>query len=44
MLLDTIRGITEASAMRRPSSPCTFMLDGSTTAMASVPMRQVLDG
>ncbi len=44
MLLETMRGITEASAMRRPSRPCTFMLDGSTTAIASVPMRQVLDG
>jgi hypothetical protein len=43
-LPEIMRGMTEASAIRSPSSPCTFMLDGSTTAFASTPIRQVLEG
>ena len=35
-----IRGITEASAILSPSSPCTFR-SGATTAFLSCPMRQL---
>jgi len=42
-LLDTMRGMTEASTTRRPSTPRTRR-SGSTTAPASVPARQVPAG
>ncbi len=37
-------GITDASTTRSPSTPCTRMLPGSTTAISSVPILQVQDG
>lgn len=43
VLPDTTVGMIEASATRRPMSPCTESLS-STTAIGSVPMRQVLVG
>ncbi len=44
MLPFVITGITDASATRRPSSPCTFIVDGSTTDAASVPILAVPHG
>jgi hypothetical protein len=40
VLPETIEGMTDASAMRRFSMPCTRR-SGATTACVSVPMRQV---
>lgn len=37
-------GIAEASTTRRPSSPCTRMLVGSTTERGSVPIFAVQEG
>ena len=37
-------GIAEASTTRRPSTPCTRMLAGSTTDSAVVPILQVHEG
>src|SRR3712207_9375817 len=36
--------MTEASTTRSPSTPCTRMLAGSTTAISSVPIFAVHDG
>ncbi|POM16777.1 hypothetical protein CSX04_05072 [Burkholderia cepacia] len=43
VLPDTIRGITDASQIRKPSTPCTERR-GVTTACSSLPMRQVPAG
>lgn len=37
-------GMTEASATRSPSTPRTFSVEGSTTAISSVPILQVPTG
>src|SRR5438105_2037533 len=36
-------GNTDASTTRRPSTPCTRIVDGSTTDSSSAPMRHVQD-
>ena len=41
MLPEIMIGITEASATCNPSGPRTLKLPGSTTAIGSVPIRQV---
>jgi hypothetical protein len=36
-----IRGNTDASAMRRPSTPCTLSLESTTLPSPALPMGQV---
>ena len=40
VLPEVTAGMTEASATRSPGTPCTLR-DGSTTAIRSMPIRQV---